>query len=117
MEGNYPDFIKIIPNSPIDDFFFWGFIAGIIGYLYYVYVSRNDPKNHLNAIAGIYGTILSGSLGGLLAIVFDKNIAVSIIVGLLNQLIYMALIRSVKSGDFWQVVKEVLIRYLTAGKV
>src|SRR5690348_6618905 len=96
-----PHFITIIPNSAVDDFFFFGFIAGIVGYLWYIYSSRNDPKNHLNWAVGMYGTILSGALGGLLAIVFDRNIKISIIVGLLNQLIYMALIRSAKSGDFW----------------
>ncbi len=108
--------INFVPNTAIDDYFVFGFLAGIVGYLYYLYASRHDPKNHLNWVIGLYGTVLSGALGGLLAIVFDRDIRISIIVGLLNQLIYMALIRSAKTGQFWQVIKEVLIRYLTAGK-
>ena len=116
LELSKPQIVNWIPNSMIDDFFVFGFIAGCVGYLYYIYIERNDPKNHLKWVIGAYGTILSGALGGLLAIVFDRNLAVSIVVGLLNQLIYMALVRSAKSGDFWQVIKEVLIRYLTGGQ-
>lgn len=115
MDVQSPDIFNFLPGSSIDDFFMFGFIAGCVGYLYYIYSERNDPKNHLKWVIGLYGTILSGALGGLLAIVFDRNIAVSILVGLLNQLIYMALVRSAKSGDFWKVAKEVLIRYLTGG--
>ena len=107
---------ELIPNSLIDDFFIFGFVGGIIGYLYYLFVSKNDDGNHLNFAVGIYGTFLSGCLGGLLAIVFDYSFGLSIIVGLLNQLIYMALIRSAKSGNFWKIIKEVLVRYLTGGK-
>ncbi len=115
MELENPNIVQFIPGSAIDDFFLFGFVAGCVGYLYYLYVEHNDPKNHLKWVIGVYGTILSGALGGLLAIVFDRNIAVSIVVGLLNQLIYMALVRSAKTGDFWKVIKEVLIRYLTGG--
>lgn len=115
MDTTNPHIINFLPNMMIDDFFVFGFLAGVVGYAWYLYSSRNDPKNHLNWVIGAYGTILSGAMGGLLAIVFDKNIGVSILVGLLNQLIYMALIRSAKSGDFWKVAKEVLIRYLSGG--
>lgn len=115
-EFTNPNLIKFLPNSYIDDFFFWGFIGGIVGYLIYLFSSRHDTKNHLNWIIGIYGTLLSGSLGGLLAIVFDKDIRLSIIIGLVNQMIYMGLVRAAKSGDFLKVLKEVLIRYLTGGK-
>ena len=115
MDTTNPHIINLLPGTMIDDFFVFGFLAGVVGYAWYLYSSRNDPKNHLNWVIGVYGTILSGAMGGLLAIVFDKNIGVSIVVGLLNQLIYMALIRSAKSGDFWKVIKEVLIRYLSGG--
>lgn len=116
---NDPKLIHIltfIPDSYLDDFFFFGFVAGMVGYLYYLYTSRNDPKNHVSLVAGFYGTILSGALGGLLAIVFDRSYEVSIIVGLLNQLIYMALLQSAKSGQFWNALRDVLIKYLTGGK-
>lgn len=116
MNVEYPNIFHIVPNSLIDDFFIFGAIGGIVGYAWYLLSARNDPKNHLSIAIGIYGTILSGALGGLLAIVFDRNIAVSIIVGLLNQIIYMALVRSAKSDNFWKVIKEVLVRYLSGGK-
>lgn len=115
--GNTTQLINLLPNSAVDDFFFFGFLAGAVGYLYYVYTNKDDPKNHLKFAIGLYGMFLSAFIGGLLAIVFDRSIEVSILVGLLNQLIYMALIKSAKSGDFWGVIKEVLIRYLTGGKV
>ena len=115
MDTRNPHIFTLIPESYIDDFFMFGFTAGMIGYLYYLYSARHDPKNHLSWIIGLYGTILSGALGGLLAIVFDRSIEVSIIVGLLNQLIYMALVRSARNGDFWKVIKEVLLRYLSGG--
>ena len=108
--------LNFIPDSFIDDYFFFGFFAGIIGYLYYLFTNRHDPKNHLNFIAGFYGMILSGALGGMLAIVFDRSYEVSILVGLLNQLIYMALLRSIKSNQFWKVIREVMIKYITMGK-
>lgn len=111
-----PNLIHILPNTCLDDFFFFGFVAGVVGYAYYLFVEKNDAKNHLHWIIGLYGAILSGSLGGLLAIVFDRNIAISILVGLLNQLIYMGLVRSVKGGNFTKVLKEILVRYLTGGK-
>lgn len=111
-----PNFINILPNTCLDDFFFFGFVAGVVGYAYYLFVEKNDPKNHLHWLIGFYGAILSGSLGGLLAIVFDRNIGISILVGLMNQLIYMGLVRSVKGGDFVKVLKEVLVKYLTGGK-
>lgn len=112
-----PDFIKILPNEPLDDFFVVGFIAGIVGYAYYLYIERDDPKNHLGLFTGIYGVFLSGCVSGLLAVVFDKALEVSIIVGLFNQLIYMAIVRAAKTGQFWDAIKEVLLRYLTAGKL
>ena len=110
-----PQLINIIPNTMIDDFFIFGFIGGVVGYMYYLYTSRDDPGNHLKVWIAMYGLLVSGLLGGLLAIVFDRAIELSIVVGLLNQLIYMAFIRAVKSGDYWKVVKEVLVRYLTGG--
>lgn len=109
------DMIKYLPNTMIDDYFFFGFIGGIVGYLYYIYVSRDDTKNHLKYWIALYGLLVSGLMGGLLAIVFDKAIELSIVVGICNQLIYMAFIRAVKSGDAWKAIKELLIRYLTGG--
>ena len=105
--------INIIPNTLIDDFFLFGFLGGVIGYAWYLYTNRDDPRNHLKLVLALYGIFLSGCLGGLLAIVFDKAIELSIIVGLLNQLIYMAFMKSAKSGDFWGVIKDIIVRYLT----
>jgi hypothetical protein len=107
--------ISILPNSLVDDFFIFGFIGGIVSYMWYLYVERNDPSNHMSFTAGIYGTFLSGCVGGLLAIIFDKAIELSILVGLLNQIIYMSFLKAAKSGKFLTVLKDVLIRYLTAG--
>lgn len=107
--------ITVIPNSMVDDFFFFGFLGGIISYAYYLFTSRND-KEHLNGLAGLYGTFLSGCVGGLLAVVFDRAIELSILIGLLNQFIYMALLKSAKSGKFFEVLKDILLKYLTAGK-
>jgi hypothetical protein len=114
-----PNLINVIQNSCIDDFFFFGFISGILGDLIYrLAVKQKDDKLTFSAvIVSLYGTILSGALGGLLAIVFDKDIRISILVGLLNQIIYNGMIRSVKSGNFWLIIKELLIKILTGGKI
>lgn len=112
METNIVNFV---PNSLIDDYFFWGFIGGLVSYAWYLLNSRKDPKNHLSKIAGIYGVILSGCMGGLLAIAADHTITLSIIVGLTNQFVYLAIIRSVKNNGFINAVKEVLLTYLTKG--
>lgn len=99
----------------LDDFFVFGFIGGTVSYAWYLFVERNDPSNHMSLVAGIYGIFLSGAVGGLLAIIFDKAIELSIAVGLLNQIIYMSFLKSAKSGKFLEVLKDVLIRYLTGG--
>lgn len=108
--------ITIIPNTMIDDFFFFGFLGGIVSYAYYLFTNKSDPNNDISGIAGFYGTLLSGCVGGLLAIVFDRAIELSILIGLLNQIIYMTFIKSAKSGKFFEVLKDILIKYLTAGK-
>lgn len=107
--------INLIPGSFVDDFAVFGFLGGAIGYAWYLFTARNDPKNHLHFFVGIYGVFLSGCLGALLAIAVDKSIELSIVVGLVNQLLYMAIVRSVKSNAFLKVLKEVLISFLTGG--
>ena len=107
--------VFLIPNSMIDDFAIFGFIGGILSYSWYLYVERNDPRNHMSIFAGIYGVFLSGGIGALLAVIFDKAIWLSALVGLLNQVIYMSFLKAAKSGKFFDVLKEVLIRYLSGG--
>lgn len=107
--------IFLLPNSMVDDFAIFGTIGAIVSYLYYAWVERDDPKNHMSIIAGIYGTLLSGALGGLLAIVFDSAIQVSIIVGFLAEVIYMSFLKTAKSGKFSSVFKELLLKFLTGG--
>lgn len=107
--------VSFIPNSLVDDFATFGFLGGAVGYAWYLFTARNDPKNHLHWIVGIYGVFLSGCLGALLAIAVDRSIELSIIVGLVNQLLYMAIVRSVKSEGFLKVLKQVLISMLTGG--
>ena len=104
-----------ISGTMLDEFAIFGFIGGVIGYAWYSFTARNDPKNHMNIFVGIYGTFLSGCLGSLLAIVFDRRIELSIIVGLTNQLLYLAITRAVKGGKFFSILKEVLIRMLSGG--
>lgn len=105
--------ISILPgNTMIDDYFVFGFISGFLSFLYYRFLFRDDPHNHISFLSGTYGAILSGSLGGLLAIVFDNNIAVSIFAGLTNQILYLAILKSTKHGDFWPVIKEIIIKLL-----
>lgn len=108
-------FISVVKGTMIDDFFIFGFIGGFFGYAYYLYVSRNDPKNHLHWSIGLYGTVINGCLGGLFAIVWDQRIEHSIIVGMSTNLIYMAVTRAGKSSEFLGAIKEVFIRYLTGG--
>lgn len=110
-------FLSIIENTMIDDFFIWGFVGGFFGYAYYLWSSRHDPYNHLHWIIGLYGTLLNGCLGGLFAIVIDQKIEYSIAIGIFSNLIYMGLVRAGKSNQFFKAVKEVLIRYLTGGKL
>lgn len=112
-----PHLINIIPNTLIDDFFFFGFLGGIIGYASYLLkVSKDKHQDKVEWITGIYGVFLSGCVGGLLAIVFDKAIEVSILVGLLNQVIYLALIKSAKNDRIWQALKEVAVKVLLTDK-
>ncbi|MCL5126207.1 MAG: hypothetical protein M1511_17240 [Deltaproteobacteria bacterium] len=86
-----------------------------MSYAWYLYSSRNDKRNHMSILAGIYGVFLSGCLGGLLAIAVDRSIQLSIIVGLVNQILYLTVIRSVKNGGFTRALKEILINLLTGG--
>jgi hypothetical protein len=110
------DIIQLVQGQMIDDYFVFGFLGGVVSYMVYLWTNHTNPKNHIGIIAGIYGVFLSGSLGGLLAIVFDKAIELSILVGLLNQIIYLAIIRSSKDNKILEALKDILIRYLTAGK-
>ncbi len=107
--------INIIPATYVDDFFVFGFLGGLVSYAWYLFTSRRDERNHLSILAGIYGVFLSGCLGGLLAIAIDRSIEISIIVGLLNQILYISIIRSVKNDGFIKALKEVLISLLTGG--
>ena len=107
--------IFLLPNSMVDDFFVFGFLGGMVSYAWYLFVERNDPNNHMSIMAGIYGIFLSGCVGGLLAIVIDKAIELSVLIGLLNQVVYMSFLKSAKNGKFLDVLKEVVIRYLSGG--
>ncbi len=109
------EFISVIPKSMVDDFFMVGFASAFIGYLYYLYLFRHDPKNQIGFLLGIYGAFLSGCIGGMLAIVFDKALELSIVVGLFSQIIYMALLKSIRGKKFFEIVREILVKYLTAG--
>ncbi len=110
-------FFNPISETMIDEFAIFGFIGGIVGYAWYLWSNRHDPQNHMSLVAGIYGVFLSGCLGALLAIVFDRKIELSIIVGLTNQLIYMIIIRSVKKGEFWKSLRAILLNLLRGGLV
>lgn len=108
------DFIRFVPGTIIDDFFFFGFVGGIVGHMYYFFSMRGQ-NTHVSFWVALYGIIVSGLLGGLLAIVFDRSIEVSILVGLLNQVVFLAMTKAVIKGDFWKVFKEILIKLLTGG--
>ncbi len=109
------DLIQIIPNTLIDDFFFWGFIGGLVGYAWYQFSTR-EMKNHtIYFWTVLYGVLISGMLGGLLAIVFDRSLELSILVGLLNQILFLSITKAVAKGEFWNVMKQILIKLLTAG--
>jgi hypothetical protein len=107
--------ISIIPNSLVDDFFVFGFIGGIVGYAYYIFAIKDMIHHKTSFWFGMYGLIVSGMLGGLLAIVFDRSIELAILVGLLNQILFLSITRAVMQGDFWAVIKEVLVKLLTGG--
>lgn len=107
--------INVLPNTMVDDFAFFGFLGGMVGYAWYLFTNRYDPKNHMNVFVGIYGVLLSGCLGALLAVAVDRSIALSVIVGLVNQVLYIAIIRSVKNKNFLEGLRQILINLLTAG--
>jgi len=112
------DIIPILPNTMIDDFFFFGFLGGIVGYAYYIFATRDldgHLKNKGRFWITLYGILISGLLGGLLAIVFDRSIELAILVGLTHQIIYMTLIKGVAKGEFWTAIKEVIVKLLTGG--
>ena len=109
------DIIKFVPGTLIDDFFTFGFIGGLVGYAYYIFSTR-EMKNHLISFwAVLYGILISGMLGGLLAIVFDRSLELSILVGLFNQILFLTITKAVARGEFWAVMRELLIKLLTAG--
>lgn len=107
--------INILPNTMVDDFAIFGFLGGMVGYAWYLFTNRKDPKNHMNVFVGIYGVFLSGCLGALLAIAVDRSIALSIVVGLVNQVLYIAIVRSVKNKNFLAGLRQILINLLTGG--
>lgn len=111
------EFFKFVPNNLVDDYFIWGFISGAVGYAYYLFTSGADGKHPITRtfLATVYGIFLSACVGGLLAIVIDRAYQISIIVGLLNQIIYVAMLRAGATGDFWNAIKDILLQYLTAG--
>lgn len=115
MEAFFNFVLQSLKGNEPEHFLFWGFISGFVGYAYYLFASRNDPKNHLNWLVGLYGTFLTGCAGALFALIIDQKIAYSILVGMFTNLIYMAMIRAAKSNEFLKAVKEVFIRYLTGG--
>lgn len=108
--------VNVIPSSLIDDFFVAGFIGGFVGFLAYHYTNQNNPKNHIRFFSGLYGAFLSGCVGGLLAVVFDRSIELAIMVGLFEQFIYLAVLKSSRSGKFFEALKEIIIKLLTGGK-
>lgn len=109
------NFIDFLPNTIIDDFFAFGFVGGLVGYAWYWWSTRSMKNHSVSVWAGIYGLIVSGALGGLLAIVFDRSLELSLLVGLTNQLVFLAITKAVAKGEFWTAIKEVLIKLLTAG--
>lgn len=109
--------ITILPHSLVDDFFFFGFLGGAVGYAYYIWATRNHPKATVSIPVVVYGLLVSGALGGLLAIVFDRSIELSILVGLLHQFVYLSLVKITESGQGWETLKQIVIKLLTAGTV
>lgn len=109
--------INVIPGTLVDDFFFFGFLGGFVGYAYYTFVTKNHHVMDKNIFVMLYGLIISGCLGGLLAIVFDRSIELSILVGLLHQFLYLSIIRLTETGEGWGTIKQILIKLLTAGAV
>lgn len=92
-----------------------------MSYLYYRLINKErktDPNTQSDRSfwIALYGTVLSGCVGGLLAIVFDRAIELSILVGFLHHILYTSIIKSAKDDHFLSVLKEILIKYLTAGK-
>ena len=109
--------VNLIPGSMVDDFFFFGFMGGIVSYAWYLFASQNEKQqNHIGFWVGLYGSFLSGCLGGLLAVAIDRAIEISSIVGLVNQVLYLAIIKSVKNGGIGKAIKEVVLLYLTGGR-
>lgn len=94
-------------------YFSWGFLSAVVSYLYYQLVVDKIKQKPFQVL---YGLFLSGCVGGLLAVVFDRSIAVSIIIGFVHQVLYTAILKTAKGGKLFEVIKEILVKYLTAGK-
>ena len=99
------------------DFFFWGAFAGAVGHAYYLLVrgmeKGADGGTWMEAIAGV---LLSSLMGGLFAVVFDRAIPVSIMVGAFTYFIFRSFLKAFQNDSVSSAIREVLIKLLGGGK-
>lgn len=93
----------------IDQYFLYGFGSAMVSYLYYTLVATHN-KEHMPVWQGIYGTIISGFVGGFMAMALDRSIYLSIVVGFMHQIIYMAMIKTGTNKRFFSVLSEMIVK-------
>ncbi|MFA5395891.1 MAG: hypothetical protein WC346_07790 [Methanogenium sp.] len=78
-------------------YFLFGFLGGLIGkaFSYFWKIEHENGGIKSNVYYAI-GILLSGLMGGLLAIVIDKRIELSITVGIFTDLFYTVFLKKIK---------------------
>lgn len=113
----------------IYSYFFWGFVASSFATTF-VYLNESRIENKAPVYADVhsakrviratYETLITGIMGGLLAIVANHNIAIAILVGFLAQSVFIALFKWTKETGFRIIITEMfgsLIRSTTKGVI
>jgi len=99
----------------ISDFFFWGFVSGLVGYGVYLMMDYKKQMTIDNRmLMHPLGLILNGLMAGLFAIVFDHSIERSILIGALFIFIFPGLLELIKSGKIKAVIEKIILDIFTS---
>lgn len=90
--------IDTIREIPLITFFLFGFLGGLVGkaFVYFIKI-ENENASIRSGIYYAVGITLSGLMGGLLAIVIDKQIQFSIVVGIFTEFVYLLFLRKIRN--------------------
>lgn len=115
------DFKGIIEGNSLVSYFLWGFIASSFATAF-VWINETqingktptyaDTHSLKRMVRMIYETLVTGTMGGLLAIAVNHNIAIAILTGFLAQSIFIALFKWTKETGFKVIVSEMFGNFI-----